>query len=48
MSGPLLLRCTSLTCYTPHDPWVWGQHDEAARVHHAARLVGFNARRLQV
>src|SRR5215468_11428561 len=24
MSGPLLLRCTVLTCcYTSHDPWVW-------------------------
>jgi len=22
MSGPLLLRCTALTCYSPNDPWV--------------------------
>jgi hypothetical protein len=28
MSEPLLLRCTALTCYTPHGPW--GQRDEAA------------------
>jgi len=30
MSGPLLLRCTALTCYTPHDPWAWGERDEAS------------------
>src|SRR5262249_34329802 len=35
MGGPLLLRCAGLTCYTLHDPWIWGQHDEAARVHYA-------------
>ena len=37
MRGPLLLRCTPLACYTAHDPWVWGQRDEAARVHYAPR-----------
>jgi hypothetical protein len=35
MSRPLLLRCTAVTCYTPHRPWVWGHRDETARVHHA-------------
>ena len=40
MSKPLLLRCTAVTCYTPDDPWVWGQRDEAARVHYAPRRCG--------
>src|SRR5262245_33775935 len=29
-----------LTCYTPHDPWVCGQRDEAARVHYAPQRRG--------
>src|SRR5215831_631615 len=29
-----------LAWYTPHDPWVWGQRDEAARVHYALRRCG--------
>src|SRR5260370_40308387 len=37
MSGPLLLRCTASTCYTPHGPWAWGHRDAAARVHWLAR-----------
>src|SRR5262249_27762602 len=36
MRGPLLLRCTALTCYTPMILG-WGQRDEAARVHYAPR-----------
>src|SRR5262249_27284550 len=40
MSGPLLLRCTALTCYTSDDPWVWGERDEAARLHGTARRCG--------
>src|SRR5262249_38398640 len=38
MSGWLLLRRTAVTCYTRHGPW--GQRDETARVHHAARRRG--------
>src|SRR5262249_14971038 len=37
LSGPLLLRCTALSCYTLHSPWVCGQRDETSRVHRAAR-----------
>src|SRR5262245_24457196 len=37
VSGPLLLRCKALTCYTPHGPWVWGQRGETARTHYAPR-----------
>ena len=29
--GPLLLRCTAVTCYTPHVPWAWGHRNETAR-----------------
>src|SRR5436189_5049327 len=40
MSGPLLLRCTAVTCYTPPGPWVWGHRDETTRVHHVSRRRG--------
>ena len=29
---------------SPSDPWVWGQRDEAARVHHPSRYRGCEVR----
>src|SRR5262249_5483898 len=40
MSGSLLLRCAAPDLLYSHGPWVWGQRDEAARVHYAPRWRG--------
>src|SRR5215471_1125485 len=37
---PSRRSCTGVTCYTSHDPWVWGERDEAARLHGTAQRRG--------